>query len=170
MIKMNRYYRHAHGCGSGYVDALLKIEPENKVMIDLSYGWMGDEKLRYTLSSTLLPVSGPYHIIRVESFNDTESEHKLDAYFDTYIFNEVLDTEWFKYPMDDVPIGLYIGNGCRSTEKFQLQMFKNETVVSQIPKHTKLNKVVKILNGLKYESIDEEKYHEWLTLISKRIQ
>ena len=152
---MTTYYRHAHGCGSGYVDSLIKIEPENKVTINFSYGWMGDEKLKYELACTLLPVHKPYHIIRIDSFHDGTSEHKNNAYFDTYIFNEVLNTEWSMYSIDDVPIGLYFGNGCRSIHKFQLQMFKNNSVISNVPKHTKLSKIVKLLNGLKYEIILE---------------
>lgn len=162
---MARYFRHDHECGSGYVDALIKLEPDNNVTIDLRYGWMGDEKLRYTLLCTFLPVSGPYHIIKVNSFDDGKTEHKLDAYFDTYIFEQVLDTEWLKYPMDDVPIGLYMGNGCRSTERFQLQMFNNTRIISGVNKHTKLSKVVKILNGLKYEAVSANEYQKLIESI-----
>lgn len=172
ILKMNKYYKHGHRCGSGYLDCLLKVEPENKITIYFSFGWMGDDRIKCEMSCTLLPVSGPYYIIRVDIFkeniNGNDLEHELKAYFDTYIFNEILDTEWCKYPIDDVPIGLYAGNGCMSTEIFQIQMFHNKTVLDNVSDNEKFGKVIKLMNGLKYENIDEKTYNKWINIFSTR--
>lgn len=162
------YYQHSHGCGSGYVDSYIKLDPDNKLSIRLRYGWMGDERLNYNLLCTLLPISKPYNMLRVDQFTelckDGNKEHKEDAYFDTYIFDDVLETEWLKYPIDDIPIGLYMGNGCRSTEKFQLQMNVNKSVVSSIDKDSPLQKIIRIIDGLKYEIITEEQYNKKVSI------
>lgn len=162
---MSTYYHHSHGCGSGHVHSSIKIDSDNKATIKLKYGWMCDERLCYEMMCTLFHTDGPYHIIKVNEFMETtETENKIthaDAYFDTYIFEKPLDTEWMKFPIDDIPIGLYMGNGCHSTEKFQLQIFENREVVSDVYtvfKDDRLKKVIKILNGLKYELSTEEIY------------
>lgn len=163
---MATYYKHSHGCGSGYVDSYIKISKNDQggtVAVRVRYGWMGDGKLEYDLSCTLFPVSGPYNVLRIDRFADikTTTEHKADTYFDMYIFDEVLETEWLKYPIDDIPIGLYMGNGCRSTEKFQLQLNRNKTILSE-ETNPSLEKIINIIDGLKYEKITEAEYLQLL--------
>lgn len=167
---MTTYYKHNSSCGSGYDSSYIKIEPDNKVTINLRWGWMGQGRTNCDLECTLYPISGPYHIIKVnkftELFKDENKVHNKDAYFDTYIFNEVLETEWCKYPMEDIPIGLYIGNGCQSNEKFQLQLFDNKTVMCGVTKDDPLKHIVYKLNGSKYEIMKEDDYNKVVNRIT----
>lgn len=178
----HKYYRHSDGCGSGRTTSYIRIENtqnknknnennqikdeqkehgnKKKVEIYIDYNWMGSKRLKYKMIGTLFPISNHYNIIKIESFDDGKEVQIVDAYFDTYIFNETLNTEWAAYPFSDIPISLYLGNGCSSTEKFQLHLSLNTFVQNNIPKHGFLTKIIKVLNGLKYETIEEKEYRE----------
>ena len=166
---MSTYYCHKHGCGTGSTKSYVKIDLDGQVTINLRSAWMGSGRLNYDLSCTLFPIDKTYNIIKVNKFTelckDQNKVYNNDTYFDTYIFDEPLDTEWDKLSLEDVPIGLYMGSGCHSVETFQLSMHINNTILTNInDEDSQLYKVVNVLNGLKYELVTEEIYNKQVTL------
>lgn len=164
--KETRYFKHSHGCGSGSSSSFIKIESMDseggyvpketmeKITIHLEHDWMGGKKIKSVLIGKLLPVDNIYKIAHMK-FNEG---NEYSVFFDVFIFPDVLDTEWGM----NLPIGLYMGNGCRSTEKFQLHLTKNPSIINEYP--ASLHDIVKLLNGFKYENISQEEYFKELKI------
>lgn len=58
-----------------------------------------------------------------------QKEDNVGFWFDMFLFENELSSEWGKFPMDKVCIGLYAGYGGNSTETFKLQLNVNKTIV-----------------------------------------
>lgn len=156
--KETRYFKHSHGCGSGSTSSFIKIKNVDKDMMEkitihLYSNWMGGKKIKTVLTGQLMQVDNVYKIAHMK-VNDGE----YSVFFDVFIFPHVLETEWGM----NLPIGLYAGNGCHSTENFQLHLTKSPSLINQYPKE--VEDIVDILNGFKYESISQDKYIEELKL------
>ena len=129
----------------------IKIDQHN-VTIKLNRQWMGSLSLHRNISCTLFHISGPYHVLRVDDiYGDAQNEpFRGQAYFDMYIFDQTYDTEWGA----GLPISLYAGNSCHSTEKYRLHMVEN-TRIDAIEQNDEIRQVVDTLNGLKYDLADK---------------
>jgi len=152
---MIKYYRHAHGCGSGCTKSFIKLEG-NTVTLVVNSDWMGGKKVHYVLEGEYLPIAEPYGIIQIKSgTNMTTNElFNVNICFDAYIFNSSLPTEWGQHE-DKFAIDLYAGGGCYSTSTFQLQLHLNKTIIN---KFDGFEKVVEFVNGLKYDVCTEDNY------------
>lgn len=115
-------------------------------------------KIHYTFEGEYLPISEPYGIIQLNQYtnNVTNEECKRSVCFDTYIFDKPLETEWYQH-QDKYCIGLYAGGGNYSNNHFHLQLYLN-TMIEDQPFIDNLEKVIKMINGMKYEICLEEDY------------
>jgi len=164
--KTNMYYKHSHGCGSGRT-TILSVIKETNMLITYKSQWMGSESLHFSLDCTLYPISGKYYVAKVNSFTEINKDGNklypdMHYFFDVYLFDEVLDTEWAKYPIEDIPISLYAGYGCHSTNKFRLLMVENKGISSGVFDVDRLVKIVNSINNTKYEQISQEDYEKYV--------
>jgi len=144
----DRYFYHARGCGSGSTKCLVKLSKTDEVTVQFSDDWMGREALRWTLDGKVLPVNG--HVYSVYCFNE------LGIYLDAFHFETALATEWGQ----ELPIGLYCGNGCYCTEEFQLVLVVNR-MASQFD--AEFEKRFQKISGMKLQQISSREYENLMT-------
>ncbi len=164
------YFKHTHGCGSGHTRVYIKKE-ENKVELLLRKDWMGSGAFYYDLVGEYLNIDGPYGVILFRKcvYHVTDYESKtpreiiedktldIDLAFDAYMFDKPLKTEWLQH-QDKYAIGLYCGNGCQSTENFQLHLTYNSDITEPIDKCW--DKLIWVLSGLKYEKTNADHFNQ----------
>lgn len=174
LIPHTIYFKHSHGCGSGRTSAHVKIYQEKdekfkSVEIVVRRWWMGryigKSNFSIQLIGKLLPIDGPYSIIKLTNGMNLTSEEKLNfvTYFDFFYFNKTYRTEWGSHDVNDLPIGLYAGNGASSTEKFCFYINKiNTPIIDETDFEGLWKACIEIIAGMKFEISDEESFTKFL--------
>ena len=159
-----KYFRHAHGCGSGCTKSFIKLEEEldnsyKKVTIVLYSAWMGSyQKIHYIFEGEFLPIQEPFGLLRIEKATNmnTNEVTNTNFCFDAYFFNNEMSTEWFQH-QDKIGIDLYMGGGCYSTSMFSVQIRLNDDIINSYGDLDK-ESIVKLVDGLKYGVCTEDDY------------
>ena len=112
---MEKYYEFKNGCGTGSTTIAIKVITDNEenesMELLVACWWMSESKYSFKITGNVLKVDGLYNVIRFENFHDLTSEEQYECrvFFDCFKFENPLKTEWCSHPIDDLPIGLYMG-------------------------------------------------------------
>lgn len=146
----DRYFYHAHGCGSGKTKCVVKWAKNGKITLQFYDGWMGTDSRKWTLAGDALTVDGEtYSVLCFAQFG---------IFLDAFRFGKTSPTEWGQ----DLPIGLYCGNGCYHTEEFALVLVSNR-MITDLSKCTEdFQKRFPKINGMKLMAIPQSEYEKVL--------
>ena len=162
----SRFFRHSDGCGTYYRKCWMRIGSDNQVTLVVYYGCMGSKKVNLVLDGELLHISGPYHVLQTTHYTDFGEKEptkvEKGVAFDVYVFDEPLLTEWLQR-QDKICIGLYCGNGCHCTEKFQVHIVANHFIGG----NDDLVKLLKPVHSVKLEACTEQDYQNGLVCVMK---